>query len=486
MTADKACTVVFLGPSCSPSEARQILADALYLPPASCGDILYALRLRPKRLAIIDGVFGDVPSIWHKEILFAMSKDVEVWGAASMGALRAAELDPLGMRGFGQVYRWFKDGTLTDDDEVALPYFVTDQGYEPIADPMVNIRATVQRAIDTQVVSAGHGERVIRDLKAIHYQGRRLEEHLRAADGIEDRALSGWLSSGHYTDIKRHDAVGLLQHLREAPLEGSGRPPLQWSLSLRRLLLRTATTPLPFSGIPLPDSERQLQSYASMPLYPSLRRLALLFAFFDGWCRSQGGAHAIDLLIQEYVEASRDRPQGECVDLLFSRIRSSIPSLQVLAEAGAHVRQNYYEACLRLDGAYSSFKAHCNLDTCKHERADPLYHRILVLVSGLWQLFEGFLQSSGLAPSATSIEKYAVEFRRERGLLSKHDMRGWLRENDLNIEKAGELFAACSNFNYLIEGCFFEQFGFFDVAYERNWLLYAAQVVAPEEITDVR
>ena len=40
-----------------------------------------------RRIGIIDGHFGNVPSVWHKEILFALSKGVEVSGAASMGAL---------------------------------------------------------------------------------------------------------------------------------------------------------------------------------------------------------------------------------------------------------------------------------------------------------------------------------------------------------------------------------------------------------------
>lgn len=484
MIADDACTVVFLGFSCSTSEAHEALANAVYLPPASCGDILYALRLKPRRLVIIDGVFGHVPSVWHKEILYALSKNVEVWGAASMGALRAAELDSFGMRGFGQVYQWFKEGTLTDDDEVALLYVEDEKGYQTIVDPMVNIRATIERAIDADVVSVGHGERVIRRLKATDYSQRSLDEYLRVASDVEDHCLRDWLSKGNFVDIKQQDAVGLLCHLREASPEAFEVTPVQLSLSLRRLLLRTATTALPFSGFPLPNSERLLQLYATKPIFPSLRRLAVLLAFFDGWLRSQGSACSLDELMHDYVEPNLG--QATCAELLKNQLKSCITPLRRLAKPDVYTTLNFYEASLKLDGTYPSFKAICNLDITRHKRDHPIYHRILVVVSALWELLECYLQTSDLEPSSASLEKYTLEFRRERGLLLEHDMRNWLRENDLNLREAQALLAASSNFNYLLEGCFFEQFGFMDVAYDRNWLLYALKIVAPEETIDIR
>ena len=46
---------------------------------------------------IVDGSFQWTPAVWHKEILWAMGRGVHVFGAASMGALRAAELDGFGL-----------------------------------------------------------------------------------------------------------------------------------------------------------------------------------------------------------------------------------------------------------------------------------------------------------------------------------------------------------------------------------------------------
>ena len=59
---------------------------------------------RPRAIGLIDGVFLDVPAVWHRELLWALSEGVHVFGAASMGALRAAELAPFGMRGVGTIF----------------------------------------------------------------------------------------------------------------------------------------------------------------------------------------------------------------------------------------------------------------------------------------------------------------------------------------------------------------------------------------------
>src|SRR5204862_4628809 len=108
--------VAFLGPSLPAREARGFRV----LPPARQGDVWRALGLRPRAIALIDGVFEAQPSIWHREILDALDAGVPVVGGASMGALRAAELRTLGMTGVGRIFRWYRDGAVIDDAEVAL------------------------------------------------------------------------------------------------------------------------------------------------------------------------------------------------------------------------------------------------------------------------------------------------------------------------------------------------------------------------------
>src|SRR5215471_17317034 len=144
-------TVVFAGPTIRASEARTIL-DADYPGPAAQGDVLRAARAGCVAIGLVDGYFHAVPSVWHKEILWALSRGIHVYGAASMGALRAAELARFGMKGVGEIFEAFHSGALEDDDEVAVAHGEADSGYRAASEAMVNIRATLGRAEKSGIV----------------------------------------------------------------------------------------------------------------------------------------------------------------------------------------------------------------------------------------------------------------------------------------------------------------------------------------------
>ena len=94
-------------------------------------------------------VFEGAPSVWHHELLAALDAGVAVYGGASMGALRAAELWPLGVVGVGTVFGWYRDGVLDDDDEVALYHAPPERGSRPFTVPLgVFTRNTVERVPD--------------------------------------------------------------------------------------------------------------------------------------------------------------------------------------------------------------------------------------------------------------------------------------------------------------------------------------------------
>ncbi len=99
--------IVFLGPSLPRAEAKRLAPSATFWPPARQGDVFRALDRRPRAIALIDGVFEGAPSVWHHELRAALAAGVTVFGASSMGALRAAELRDEGMIGVGQVYEQY-------------------------------------------------------------------------------------------------------------------------------------------------------------------------------------------------------------------------------------------------------------------------------------------------------------------------------------------------------------------------------------------
>jgi hypothetical protein len=167
-------TLVFLGPSLAHADARRLLPDAELAPPAQVGDIYRAVRSRrrPSRIALVDGVFEGLAAPWHKELLYALERGVTLYGAASMGALRAAELAPFGMVPVGGIARDFMDGTLTDDDEVAVAHLPAAQGFRPVSIAMVNLREGLARAAEARVITAATRDRLIAQAKATFYRER--------------------------------------------------------------------------------------------------------------------------------------------------------------------------------------------------------------------------------------------------------------------------------------------------------------------------
>lgn len=140
-------TLVFVGPTLAAAEVAARLPGATVLPPVAVGEVLALVRRRGvTRIAIIDGFFERMAAVWHKEILLAIERGIAVWGAASMGALRAAELAAFGMRGVGAIYRGFADGTLVADDEVAVAHLPAEYGYRATSEALVNLRDGIARA----------------------------------------------------------------------------------------------------------------------------------------------------------------------------------------------------------------------------------------------------------------------------------------------------------------------------------------------------
>lgn len=229
--------VVFLGPSLRRSDAECIL-DATFLPPAEQGDLLGVVdQLKPRVIALVDGVFLSRPSVWHKEILYALEQGVHVYGSSSMGALRAAELAAYGMRGVGQIFELFASGVFLDDDEVALVHGDAAVGYRALTEPMVNLRATLAHARQQGLIDAAQYSALEQLGKEMFFAERTRRAFLSVAveHGIlaDSSALAAFLAT-QYVDLKRADAVTLLTELSELPAE---LPPFvaEFELSRNRL-----------------------------------------------------------------------------------------------------------------------------------------------------------------------------------------------------------------------------------------------------------
>lgn len=210
--------VAFLGPSLPAAEARGTV-----LPPARKGDVWRALvRYRPAAIALIDGVFESEPSVWHHEILDALDAGVRVFGGASMGALRAAELRARGMIGVGRIFEWYRDGRITDDSEVALLHAGAEHGFRPLTVPLVNVRWAAECARRAHVLRPAEGRALVSAAERIFYQERTWP---RVLEALAAPARARW-ERFEVPDLKAEDA-------RET-LRAAAQPRSRWPVAPRQ------------------------------------------------------------------------------------------------------------------------------------------------------------------------------------------------------------------------------------------------------------
>lgn len=224
--------IVFVGPTLRLDEVRGLL-DAECRPPVAQGDIYRAALQRPRYIGIIDGYFEGVPSVWHKEILWAMAQGIQVFGCASIGALRAAELADFGMKGVGRIFEDYRSGRLTDDDEVAVLHAPAELGFATLSEPMVSVRATIERAEVDGILEDDIARSLIDLAKAMHYRVRNWDAILTAAEATTQLAhrlanFGLWVKTGRI-DAKRTDAIAMLQAMAAAMEAGEAAAPVDYN-----------------------------------------------------------------------------------------------------------------------------------------------------------------------------------------------------------------------------------------------------------------
>jgi len=211
---------VFLGPSLGLKQARELLT-ADYFPPARKGDIYRIMASGVKTIVLVDGVFHNTPSVWPREIVDALEEDIQVIGAASMGALRAAELHQFGMVGHGTVFEWYRDGVIEGDDEVAVSHASAEYGFRPLSEALVNIRCTLDRAVGDCCVAAEQANQLLDYAKHLYYPERSYQKLLSSPVvsrwSEQDRATIHHYFLHGAVNLKAEDAIGALRLAARMP-----------------------------------------------------------------------------------------------------------------------------------------------------------------------------------------------------------------------------------------------------------------------------
>ncbi|PSK64664.1 hypothetical protein B0E53_03390 [Micromonospora sp. MH33] len=200
------------------------------LPPVAAGDLLRSDLRAGDVVGIIDGYFHQVGAVRHKEILLLLDRGVRVFGASSMGALRAVELHPFGMVGIGGIFAAYRDGELEADDEVCLLHSPAEEDFRPLSETLVAMRATLALAVGDGVCDQAECDDLVSALSRRHFSDRSygLLPSLATSIGMPAARAEELMRfcRSHRQDPKRDDAWALIKVMTGMPERDTTAPVL--------------------------------------------------------------------------------------------------------------------------------------------------------------------------------------------------------------------------------------------------------------------
>lgn len=207
--------IVFAGPSLLPGDHGRY-GEIEFRPPARKGDLVLAAEEGAGVIGLVDGLFELQPAVWHKEILHCLNRGIVVAGAASMGALRAAECARFGMIGIGAIFEEYRRGARTSDADVAVLHAPAALGYTALTLALADAEATIRRMLAAGAVGEATADALQSVARSIHFKDRSWEAIRQRLSqmGLEVGDL-GTMVRAHRVEQKHEDCIDLLDFVRD-------------------------------------------------------------------------------------------------------------------------------------------------------------------------------------------------------------------------------------------------------------------------------
>jgi len=213
--------IIFIGPSLTIEKARKIF-NADYRPPAKKGDFLRLLTCINDddhfMVGLVDGLFlQDYPPTPIEVFQLLIKKNILVLGAASLGALRAVELEKYGMIGIGKIFELYKNNKIAADDEVAVTFAEDTQLIQ--SEAMIDIRYNLFIALKKGVIDEYTKGAAVKVAKSIYFPNRNYEDIIDETKRLYP-LLSDYLESfrsyisKYRQSLKEHDAIKLVNYVK--------------------------------------------------------------------------------------------------------------------------------------------------------------------------------------------------------------------------------------------------------------------------------
>lgn len=212
--------VIFLGPSLSRQKAKNIL-EADYRPPAKKGDLLRLADLTKDiaMVGLVDGFFlQDYPPTPIEVYQLATKKNILLVGAASLGALRAVELEKFGMIGIGKIFELYKTGKIDGDDEVAVTF---EEGRHTLqSEAMIDIRFNLFIARRKGIIDENTKRQITKVAKNVYFPFRNYADILDLSKRqypLSDSYIESFRAyiTSNRESLKERDTIKLLKYIRQ-------------------------------------------------------------------------------------------------------------------------------------------------------------------------------------------------------------------------------------------------------------------------------
>lgn len=212
--------IIFIGPSLGPEKARRIL-DADYRPPAKKGDLLRLAGLETvvNIVGLVDGLFlQDYPPTPIEVYQLAIKKNMVLVGGASLGALRAVELEKFGMVGIGKIFELYKKGKIHADDEVAVTFSEDRQVLQ--SEAMIDIRFNLFLAQRKKIIDEVTKRTIAKVAKSTYFPYRNYGDIIDQSKKLYPELTSRLEAFRSYIyvyrqSLKERDAIRLIRYIKE-------------------------------------------------------------------------------------------------------------------------------------------------------------------------------------------------------------------------------------------------------------------------------
>lgn len=196
----------------------KILPDAGAAPPISRGDLPRDIDDGMRVAVIIDGKFHQNLAVTPDEVMDALGRGIKVYGASSMGALRASELHPFGMIGHGLIFEHIVAETDFRDDFLGQVFSEAEGVIKTLSQTYVDFHMNLLE-LERQKRLKPRDKSELLKIYADFFYAERGWPALREALGKRRRSDAGLMALAEEACIrmgsqKRRDAIGVLKRVR--------------------------------------------------------------------------------------------------------------------------------------------------------------------------------------------------------------------------------------------------------------------------------